>query len=216
VIFDRWGFLFVIIFIIISTIVVFTFVSLRIVPEEPTIFATLISQKDKIRLSINSQTNIKSMSIREANYENFYLIQNTNNFEVKIDNISKDYSIEKKKFRRYEYNDYNIVIKTKNKIEYLDIYLVCDDDLYPLETNYYFNKEETFKYDKINNSDSVYKFIIPRNIDKEFNFNITLLSGFKYKLYICIEYPYIESGLNIISNEGFIYKKTQFFEDMDL
>lgn len=215
--YDKTIFLFMLSFILLATIAVFIIASLKITQEEADIKAKLISRNSINEITFTGNINMNNIKVIEGNYKKITTIRNSTNCTIKVDNIQKEYLINKNIIGNRDYSNYQFKIMSKNRIEYIKIFLTCPIGLYPLETNYSFYKEENFTYDYDKSNQEVFSFTIPRNIINDFDFNITLISGFKYNLFIQIEYPFINSDfIKIENNDGFIYKTTQYLEVFNL
>ena len=199
-----------------AIMIVFVFVSIKIIPEDSIVEAKVISKKSSTVLALKSPTAMRDVTVKSLDYKLFSVIRDKKEEVIPIDKIKKDYTITRKVIDKKDLINYSFEIKSDKTIEYLKIYLVSQNDVYPIETNIYFLKENNFIFDYDEQKETVYNFLIPRNIFSNFNFNITLLSNFKYKLYIILEYPFIGEEYKIINEDGFVYKKSQFIEEFEL
>lgn len=196
----------------------FIFIALKVFPEEQIIYAKLVSGLNNNNyLLLKSNTKIGKITIREGNFYNVTTLEKTNFGRIKIKNVKKNYSINLEKKTQVEYSNYNLKINSIYDIEYLRIFLIVPYSFYPLESNYNYTKIEKFEFDYDPVKEEVYSFLIPRNIGKEIDFNLSLIPNIKYKMYLQIDYPSIDqTDVDIKKENGFIYKNTEFVEVLDL
>jgi hypothetical protein len=139
------------------------------------------------------------------NYKNIILTD-------KID-IKKPYKISYDKIESHSIK-INFDIESKYNIEYLKIYLITSNDIYPLDSNINFKKDEILSDKYKPENKIVYQFLIPRNIGKNFNYNVELPKN-NYKFIYKIEYPFITDLIfSIYKPDMIINKKTSFIEEI--
>jgi len=197
----------------------------------------LLNEKEKIKeenvLSVNLITNAKEnysyLKLRsDYNIGEFFVNNRYSNKKYVINNKSFDFPIQSVKpyykINMNKYSDfiYTFNIKSNHIFEYLKIYLVCPKELYPLESNYRYNKVEQINIKDYNFSDlnlnenDLYSFAIGRNAGADFEFKIHLLQG-NYKIFISIEFPFIDYNfVDINKKYGLINKRSIFIEQFNL
>jgi len=197
----------------------------------------LISEKQRIKeeniLSVNLTTNVREnysyLKLRsDYNIGEFFVDYKYANKEYVINNKSYDLPVQAVRpyytIRINKYNDFNFIfnIKSEHIVEYLNIYLVCPKQLYPLESNYRYNKVDQinlkdYNFNNLNlNENDLYRFSIGRNSGSDLEFKIHLLQG-NYKILFNIEFPFIDYNfIDIKKKYGFIKKRSAFLEEFNL
>ncbi|MBN2544536.1 MAG: hypothetical protein JXB50_01985 [Spirochaetes bacterium] len=169
-------------------------------------------------LKLKSNYNIGEFFLNHRYAKKKYAI-NDKQFNIPIQSVKPYYTI-----NTNQYNDFTYIFKIKSDhiLEYLNIYLVCPKEFYPLESNYRYNKVDQINLKDYNLSgfnteeNDFYSFAIGRNAGEEFEFKIHLLKG-NYKIFINIEFPFIDYNFIDINNKsGFINKRSSFLEQINL
>ncbi|MCK4798723.1 MAG: hypothetical protein KAT05_15200 [Spirochaetes bacterium] len=208
-------FLFICLIIILS-IIILIMLSVAIFPEEKIVKARMISNitQNKSYLSLNSENNIGEIQIQNNSEKNKYIInKNYKNFSFNF--IPPPYKLKLKKIKGDDLI-YSMSLKSQKMIEYVKIYLISPKNYYPLESNYNFHKISDFHKNYDQRNEEVYLFLVGRNVGKNFLFKVYLLEG-NYKLYIEIEYPFIDESTIVLKKpDALINYQSVFTEEIKL
>jgi len=206
---------FLILILLIST-AFFIISSLKPLPDENIIQANIVTQDGKTKLFLKSSSMIRDIEIKN-NSKTYKIDVKSKEYQTDLESFPKNYDL---KLNKKVFDDklkYNLRVSSKNNVEYLRIFLKVPKIYYPLESNYQFAKNDNFIYEINNKYEDAYNFIIPRNIGQNFDFEVILKEGKKYKLFVQLEYPQIEQErVDFNKKEAFIYKKTIFIETFNL
>ncbi len=182
-------------------------------PGEKIIEAKLITDVNKkgSYLSLNSKGIIGNILVNYNDMSNEYkILKNNKNIILtnKI-NFSKPYGISYKKIGG---NYFNLIVNLESAklIEYLNLYLIAPEDVYPIDSNLIFKKIDRLSEDFDIKNNAIYQFLTPRNPGEKINFNVELEKR-NYKLLIKVEYPLIENSILYIYNPGAIINTSSVF-----
>jgi hypothetical protein len=212
IIINKYTYLFISAGILLASIVFLLIISIKIFPGSPVIYAKLFTNKNTNTLILDSNLRIGKIGIRNAGKYISYNI-NSDSKEIKIDYNMPPYTLVYSIIKK-ENNMLNLNISSSREIEYLKIDLFTPISFNPLDSNYPFSNISQLNNNK--DKEEIYEFKIPRNPGNNFNLNVFLIPDVKYRMYIEINYPFINKNIvDIIKSDGFVYKNSTFIENIE-
>ncbi|HOJ64439.1 MAG TPA: hypothetical protein PLE45_08455 [Spirochaetota bacterium] len=202
---------FFIIFLFLFTLL-FAFISIRFYSEEQKIEAKLVMdyKKNRSYLDINSSSILGEFSYEINNSINKIMTKNKN-IRIPVNKPENEYNIKYNVYKFYDYNRYEIIIDSKDIIEFMDISIYLPYLSYIFNANYSFSSFDSDKEDL--KRESIFQLKIPRNPGNKVVILFDTLKNISPRIEFVIKY-FNPSDIKIYKQNSIIKYEKEFREEI--